>query len=200
MWVVDTRDGMLLDTTPFTHSFLETIDTSDYLSTVTRAEHAEHNKQVVQSGESATVLEWAKVNGRWRKLARSKSYAGSERVLEMSHDCTGLDPRAPWLARINLADQRLELENGESISFDEFVVLNMLLKGYQHKRISNMLHISPKTVEYRIARLKSALGAASSEAMMLEVSSSGLIYLAVTPIDFERPAQNELELYKNVPG
>jgi hypothetical protein len=34
----------------------------------------------------------------------------------------------------------------------------------------------------------------------LKVNSSGLIYLALVPIDLDNPAQTELELYKKVIG
>ncbi len=83
------------------------------------------------------------------------------------------------------------MENGKSISFDEFVVLHLLLKGFKHRRIAETLNISPKTVEYRISRLKNALETETTEDMMMKVSSSGMIYLAMIPIDLDDPAQSE---------
>ena len=139
-----------------------------------------------------------KYSGRWHKLARTTTHLSGSLVLSQAIDVTRFDPRAEWLARINLVTQRLEMESGESISFAEFVVLHLLLKGFVHKRIANILNISAKTVGYRISRLKDALRVETTEDMMLKVSSCGLIYLALIPIDLERPAQTELELYRRV--
>jgi DNA-binding NarL/FixJ family response regulator len=125
---------------------------------------------------------------------------GGNLILEISQNITHLDPRAEWLAGINLIDQRLEMDNGESISFNEFVVLHLLLKGFKHKRIAETLNISPKTVEYQISKLKHALEAETTEDMMMKVSSSGMIYLAMIPISLDDPAQSELDLYKKVPN
>jgi DNA-binding CsgD family transcriptional regulator len=199
MWVVDVETGVILDMTPATSEFFDSLDVKAYPSSVTEKVHREASQSVVATGESRTLIEWVKTNGSWHKLARTKSHAGGNCVLEISQDITSFDPRSKWLARINLVDQRLEMGNGESISFDEFVVLHMLLKGFKHKRIAETLNISPKTVEYRISRMKNALKVESTEDMMLEVSSSGMIYLAMIPIDLDDPAQTELELYKKVP-
>lgn len=200
MWVVSTDTWETLDMTPATAGFVEWLDEDSYLSTISVDEHRAACREVVETGESQAASEWAKVNGSWRKIARTKSHAGGNRVLEMAQDVTRFDPRARWLARINLQSQRLELDDGGSISFNEFVVLHLLLKGFKHKRISRTLNISTKTVEYRISRIKIALRAETTEEMMLKVSSSGLIFLALIPIDLDDPAQTELALYSAVPN
>ena len=69
-----------------------------------------------------------------------------------------------------------------------------------HKRIAQILNVTAKTVDYRISRLKNALEVESTEEMMLTVSSTGLIYLGLIPIDLDNPAQTELDLYKKVIG
>jgi DNA-binding NarL/FixJ family response regulator len=199
MWVVDVETGVILDMTPATAEFFGSFDVTASTSSVTENVHREASQSVAATGDSRTIIEWVKANGSWHKMARTKSHAGANRVLEISQDITSLDPRSEWLARINLEDQRLEMASGESISFDEFVVLHLLLKGFKHKRIADTLNISPKTVDYRISRLKNALKVETTEDMMMEVSSSGMIYLATIPFDFADPAQTELELYKKVP-
>lgn len=200
MWVIAAEDWTRLDMTPATAEFFRSLDRETYVSSISVERHEKACREVITTGKVSVLVEWAKVNGRWRKIACTKSHAGGDRVLEMAQDITRYDPRAQWLSRINLQSQRLELESGESISFAEFVVLHLLLKGFKHKRIAQTLKISIKTVEYRISRLKIALGAETTEEMMLEVSSSGLIFLALIPIDLEDPAQTELELYSKVPN
>lgn len=199
MWVYDLDVASITDMTPATAAFLQSLTNSSFQSSVSRETQVAACRSVVANGKSCTLIEWIDVNGTWHKLARTKSHAGGNRVLEISQDITHLDPRAEWLARINLVDQRLEMDNGGSISFDEFVVLHLLLKGFKHKRIAETMNISPKTVGYRISRLKNALETDTTEDMMMKVSSSGMIYLAMIPIDLDDPAQTELELYKKVP-
>jgi hypothetical protein len=199
MWVFDLDSQSIIDMTPETAAFMNFFDITSCTSSVSYGEHLDADRSVIATGETYTLVEWVQVNGPWHKLARTKSHVGGNLILEISQDITHLDPRAEWLARINLVDQRLEMENGESISFDEFVVLHLLLKGFKHRRIAETLNISPKTVEYRISRLKNALEAETTEDMMMKVSSSGMIYLAMVPIDLDDPAQSELELYKKIP-
>ena len=156
--------------------------------------------EVVEKKNSRTDLEWQKHEGSWHKYAITKIYAGKSRVLIIGLDITHLDPRAEWLARINLESQRLELDNGESFSFDEFAVLHLLLKGYQYKQIAEKLNISPKTVEYRLSKLKIALEVDTTAELMLKIASNGLIHLAMVPTDPDNPAMSEVELYKKVKG
>lgn len=199
MWVFDLASQSIVDITPETAAFMNFFDITSCTGSVSLEEHLDADRSVIATGETSTLVEWVQINGPWHKLSRTKSHAGGNRVLQISQDITHLDPRAEWLARINLVDQRLEMENGKSISFDEFVVLHLLLKGFQHRRIAETLHISPKTVEYRISRLKNALDTETTEDMMMKVSSSGMIYLAMIPIDPDDPAQSELDLYRKVP-
>lgn len=200
MWVWDSDTKSIVDMTPATADFL-TLQEADFsMRTLSNEFHVDKASEVVRTGKAHTVFEWMKYRGSWHKLSWTKIHLGGSLVLNTSLDVTRFDPRAEWLARINLESQRLELESGESISFDEFVVLHMLLKGLPHKRIAQTLGITPKTVDYRISRLKNALEVESTEEMMLTVSSTGLIYLGLIPIDLENPAQNELELYKKVLG
>lgn len=199
MWVFDIDSGEVVDMTPLTAEILDSQDPDTLPRTVSRESHLEACRSVVATGEPHTFIEWVKVNGIWHKMARTKSHAGGSRVLEMALDVTHLDPRAKWLARINLVDQRLELENGKSISFQEFVVLHLLIKGFKHKRIAETLNISRKTVDYRLSRLKDALEVETTEELMMTVFSSGMVHLATVPIDLDDPAQTELELYKKIP-
>jgi hypothetical protein len=199
MWVFDLDSRSIIDMTPEMAEFMKVFDITSLTSSVSYAEHLDADRSVIATGETHTLVEWVQINGPWRKLARTKSHLGGNLILEISQDITHLDPRAEWLARINLVEQRLEMENGESISFDEFVVLHLLLKGFKHRRIAETLTISPKTVEYRISRLKNALEAETTEELMMKVSSSGMIYLAMIPIDPNDPAQSELDLYRRVP-
>lgn len=200
MWVWDADTESIVDMTPATVDFLALSEADFDLRTLSEVFHVETACEVVRTGQAHTVFEWMKYHGTWHKLSWTKIHLGGSLVLNTSLDITRFDPRAEWLARINLETQRLELESGESISFDEFVVLHMLLKGLRHKRIAQLLHITAKTVDYRISRLKNALQVESTEEMMLTVSSSGLIYLGLIPIDLKTPAQTELELYKKVTG
>jgi DNA-binding CsgD family transcriptional regulator len=199
MWVVNIKAGKLVDLTPATAAMLQTLGPTRWQSTRSREFHTGLANEVLASGKSRTFVEWVKADGSWHKILRTKSAAGGDHVLEMGQDVTVFDPRAEWLARINLVDQRLEMKNGESISFPEFVVLNLLIKGYRYRRIADRLNISKKTVEYRISKLKIALEAETTEELMMRVSSSGLIYLATVPVDPANPALTELELYKKVP-
>ena len=200
MWVWDCDTESIVDMTPATADFLALHDAGLDMRTLSKAFHVAAASEVVRTGKAHTIFEWMKYLDSWHKLSWTKIHLGGSLVLNTSLDVTRFDPRAEWLARINLETQRLELESGESISFDEFVVLHMLLKGLQHKRIAPMLNITAKTVQYRISRLKNALGVESTEEMMLAVSSTGLIYLGLIPIDLENPAQTELELYKKAIG
>lgn len=200
MWVWDTATDSIIDQTPATAIFLKSYESDSEMRTLSYAFHAAAALEVVRSQETHTTFEWLKYQGAWRKLSWSKVHLGGSLVLNTSQDITRFDPRAEWLARINLETQRLELDSGESISFDEFVVLHMLLKGLQHKRIAQMLSITAKTVEYRISRLKDALQVESTEEMMLTVSANGLIHLGLIPMDPENPALTEPELYAKVIG
>ncbi len=199
MWVYDIDSATVIDATPATRRAISLTDSIGYPSSLSEEFQIEANLTVVTTGKPRIFTEWVKFGGKWQKLARSKSHAGGSRVLEVLFVVTHLDPRADWLARINLVDQRLELDNGGSISFAEFVVLNLLLKGYSHKRIARRLDISRKTVDYRIARLKNALDVDTTEELMISVSTTGLIHLATVPIDPENPALTELELYQRIP-
>ena len=163
-------------------------------------QHTKSALEIVDKKSSCTDLEWVKYDGSWHKLAVTKAYAGMNNVLIIGLDITHLDPRAEWLARINLESQRLELDNGESFSFDEFAVLHLLLKGYQYRQIAEKLKVSPKTVEYRLSKLKVALEADTTTELMLKIASSGLIHLVMVPTDPDDPAMTEVELYKRVRG
>lgn len=202
MWVINADTGAVLDQTPATVLAQSEQERGEveYPRTLSREQHLEAAQKVVATGETRIVHEWMQYDGAWHKLARTKSWAGDNRVLEISHDVTDLDPRAKWLACVNLQTQRLELNNGESISFAEFVVLHLILRGHIHRHIAQALDISPKTVEYRISRLKNALQVDTTEALMLKVSSSGLIYLALTALKLSEPPRTELEMYKSVPN
>lgn len=200
MWVWDTATDSIIDQTPATAIFLKSYESDSEMRTLSYEFHATAALEVVRNRETHTTFEWLKYQGAWRKLSWSKVHLGGSLVLNTSQDITRFDPRAEWLARINLESQRLELDSGESISFDEFIVLHMLLKGLQHKRIAQMLNITAKTVEYRISRLKDALQVESTEQMMLTVSANGLIHLGLIPMDPENPALTEPELYAKVIG
>jgi DNA-binding CsgD family transcriptional regulator len=200
MWVLDTETNTIIDMTPATAIFLASKEPAADMRTLSVEFHNEVALSVATTGEAKTLFEWMKYSGSWHKQSRTTTHAGEGLVLIQVLDITRFDPRSEWLARINLVSQRLELENGKSISFLEFVVLHMLLKGLKHKRIAELLGVTTKTVEYRISRLKIALEVETTEEMMLKVNSSGLIYLALVPIDLDNPAQTELELYKKVIG
>lgn len=168
--------------------------------TVSIEQHIESALEVVENKSSCTDLEWIKYSGSWHKLAITKTYADTNKVLIIAQEITHLDPRAEWLARINLASQRLELDNGESFSFDEFVVLHLLLKGHKYKQIARKLKVSTKTVEYRLCRLKIALEVETTAELMLKIASNGLVHLVLIPTDPANPAMTEVELYKKVDG
>ena len=200
MWVCDTDLKSIIDMTPATADFLTLFQANLGIRTLSREFHVEASSEVVRTGVAHTAFEWMKYLESWHKLSCTKVHLGGSLVLNTSLDITRFDPRAEWLARINLETQRLELESGESISFDEFAVLHMLLKGLAHKRIAQILNVTAKTVDYRISRLKNALEVESTEEMMLRVASTGLLYLGLIPIDLDNPAQTELDLYKKVIG
>lgn len=200
MWISDIQADVFIDMTPATARFMETHDLRALPRTLSLADHMEAAHRAVETGESTVLIEWVKYDGAWHKLMRTKSPVGDFRVLDIAQDITHLDPRADWLARINLDTQRLELESGESFSFDEFVVLHMLLKGLQYKQIAETLNISPKTVEYRLSRLKDALGVETILDLLHVVTSSGLVLLAMVPVDPANPAMTEVELYRKIPG
>ena len=200
LWVLDTKTQAIVDITPATAAFLASHARGSTLRTLSTEHHTEVAQSVARTGRAQTVVEWMNFGDSWRKLARTSSHVGGSLVMIQSLDVTQFDPRAEWLARINLVSQRLELDSGTSISFAEFVVLHLLLKGLKYKRIAEKLNITTKTVDYRISRLKIALGVETTEDMLMEVSASGLIYLALIPIDLANPAQTETELYKKVLG
>lgn len=200
MWVADLQADAFIDMTPATARFMETHDLNGMPRTLSIASHKKVARNVVETGESAVLVEWVKYDGAWHKFMRSKSHVGGSRVLDIAQDVTQLDPRADWLARINLDTQRLELDNGKSFSFNEFAVLHFLLKGLQYKQIAQLLSISTKTVEYRLSRLKDALDADTILDLLHLVTSSGLVLLAMVPIDPANPAITEVELYKKITG
>lgn len=168
--------------------------------TISIEHHIESALEVVEKKSSCTDLEWIKYSGYWHNLAITKTYVDTNKVLIIAQEITHLDPRAQWLARINLTSQRLELDNGESFSFDEFVVLHLLLKGHKYKQIARNLKVSPKTVEYRLSRLKIALEVETTAELMFKIASNGLIHLVLIPTDPANPAMTEVELYKKVGG
>ena len=200
MWVLDSATDTIIDMTPATADFFATYEPGSELRTISKKRHMDAVLSVVNTGQTITLLEWMKYAGSWHKRTRTTSHVGGSLVLAQSLDITEFDPRSAWLARINLDSQRLEMENGNSISFLEFVVLHMLLKGLKYKRIAQLLNVTTKTVEYRISRLKNALEVETTEDLMLKVYHSGLIHLGLIEIDLEDPAQTELELYKKVVG
>ena len=200
LWVVDVSTLAIVASTPASAAFPALLGSLPESRTLSEAHHLEIARNTVSTGCAETVFEWMKYDGIWRKLARVSVPVGRNQVLVQLLDITHFDPRAVWLARINLVSQRLELDSGTSISFAEFVVLHMLLKGLKYSRIAQILNITTNTVDYRISRLKIALETDTTEDMMSKVTASGLIYLALVPIDLDNPAQTELELYKKVPG
>ena len=200
MWVLDTETDTIIDMTPATADFLASHEPAADMRTLSKEFHSDIALSVAKTGQTNTVFEWMKYSGSWHKQSRTTIHVGGGLVLGQSLDITQLDPRSVWLARINLDSQRLEMENGGSISFLEFAVLHMLLLGLKHKRIAERLHVTTKTVEYRISRLKNALEVETTEHMMLKVHRSGMIYLGLIEIDLDNPAQTEVELYKKVIG
>ena len=200
MWVYDTSTQEIVDITVAARQFLETSDFPDCPRTRSSEEQLALGRAALDSDEAVIVIEWMKLGGHWRKVTRIKTRVDDRRVLEIAQDTTALDPRAEWLARINLQTQRLEMDSGESMSFDEWAVLHMLVKGIKHKSIADLLDISHKTVDYRISRIKIALRVETTEEMMMEVSSSGLVHLALVPLDPDNPALTEVDLYKKIPG
>ncbi|MCB1690441.1 MAG: hypothetical protein KDI33_18220 [Halioglobus sp.] len=200
LWVLDVETLAIVGCTPASAEFPALLGSLPELRTLSEQHHLEVARNAVSTGRSETVFEWMKYDAIWRKVARISIPVSGNHVLVQLLDITRFDPRAEWLARINLVSQRLELDSGMSISFAEFVVLHLLLKGLKHSRIAQILNIGIKTVDYRISRLKIALETDTTEEMMSKVTASGLIYLALVPIDLANPAQTELELYKKVPG
>lgn len=168
--------------------------------TISIEQHIQSALEVVDEKSSCTDLEWIKYSGSWHKLAITKTYADTSKVLIIAQEITHLDPRAQWLARIKLDSQRLELDNGESFSFDEFVVLHLLLKGHKYKQIARILNVSPKTVEYRLSKLKIALEVNTTAELMFKIAANGLIHLVLVPTDPDNPAMTEVELYKKIEG
>ena len=199
MSIVDLQTGVFVDMTLATARFMQKNDLMALPRTLSHAEHLEAGHRALESGEPSFLVEWIKYDGAWHKFLHSKSPVGDFRVLDIAQDVTHLDPRADWLARINLDKQRLELDNGGSFSFDEFVVLHFILKGLQYKQIAKILHISPRTVEYRLSKLKDALGVVTIVDLLHVVSSSGLVQLAMVPVDPADPAMTEVELYRRIP-
>lgn len=200
MWIVDVEAETIVDMTPATAKFMQSHDVMALPRTLSVEGNMAAARHVIETGVQSVAMEWLKYDGAWHKLLRTKSHAGDNRVLEFAQDVTSLDPRAPWLARINLDKQRLELESGKSFSYDEWLVLHFLLKGLPYKEIGERLYISPKTVEYRLSRLKDALEVETIPELIQEVTSSGLAQLAMVPIDTDDPALTELDLYKKIPG
>ncbi|MEH6593337.1 MAG: LuxR C-terminal-related transcriptional regulator [Halioglobus sp.] len=200
MAVFDVVSRSFVEFSPAADLLFSSTDLEAVPRTISLEQHMASALEVVDKKSSCTDLEWVKYDGSWHKLAITKTYAGMSRVLMIGLEITHLDPRAEWLARINLASQRLELDNGESFSFDEFAVLHLLLKGYQYKQIAEKLNVSPKTVEYRLSKLKIALEADTTTELMLKLASNGLIHLVMVPTDPDNPAMSEVELYKKIKG
>lgn len=126
MWVFDLDTQSIVDMTPATAVLMDQFDITSLPSKVLYEEHLEADRLVIATGEPCTLIEWVKINGPWYKLVRTKSHLGGDLVLETSQDITYFDIRAEWLSRMNLVTQRLEIENGKSISFDEFAVLDRI--------------------------------------------------------------------------
>ena len=200
MGIFDVVTESFVDVTPAADFLFNSSEASALPQTVSREQHLKSALEVVENKSSCTDIAWIKYGGCWHKLAITKAYAGMNSVLIIGQDITRLDPRAEWLARINLESQRLELDNGNSFSFDEFTVLHLLLKGYQYRQIAEKLNVSPKTIEYRLSKLKVALEADTTTELMLKIASSGLIHLVMVPTDPDDPAMTEVELYKRVKG
>jgi DNA-binding CsgD family transcriptional regulator len=200
MGLFDLATETFVDVSPAATLLFTANDLSTLPRTISMEQHLKSALEVVETKSSCTDIEWIKYDGAWHKLAITKTYAAKSNVLIVGLDITHLDPRAEWLARINLESQRLELDNGESFSFDEFAALHLLLKGYQYKKIAEILNISTKTVDYRLSRLKISLQVDTTTELMLKITSNGLIHLAMVPTDPANPATSEIELYKKVQG
>jgi DNA-binding CsgD family transcriptional regulator len=196
MAVFDVATESFVDASPAADLLFTSNKLSALPRTISLEQHMKSALEVAEEESSHTDIEWIKYDGSWHKLAITKTYAGKSSVLIIGLEITHLDPRAEWLARINLESQRLVLDNGRSFSFDEFSVLHLLLKGYQYKQIAEKLKVSAKTVEYRLSRLKVALEVDTTTELMLKVASNGLIQLALVPTDPDSPAMSEIELYK----
>ena len=200
MGIFDVVTESFVDVSPAADFLITSNEVSALPQTISVERHLESVLEVVEKKSSCTDITWIKYGGFWHKLAITKAYAGMSSVLIIGQDITHLDPRAKWLARINLESQRLELDSGNSFSFDEFTVLHLLLKGYQYRQIAEKLKVSPKTVEYRLSKLKVALEADTTTELMLKIASSGLIHLVMVSTDPDDPAMTEVELYKRVKG
>lgn len=200
LWVSDTRDRTISHKSPAASALLAQDANSPALRTQSDEFHWQENYAVVKSGRERSQLEWTKYSGSWHKLASTKFPIGGTLVLNSVVDVTHLDPRAIWLSRVNLQTQRVALENGSSISFAEVMVLSGLVQGQPYKALAAALKVSHKTVEYRISRLKCAMEVETTTGMMMEIASSGMIYLAFLPIDARHPPSTETELYKKVIG
>jgi DNA-binding CsgD family transcriptional regulator len=196
MWVYDADSGEIVDATPMTTRRLDLMQVDLHERTLSPEIHRQVAREVVASGVPDTRIEWLKGNDAWHKMARTKSHIQGNLVFEVAQQITEFDPRAQWLQKINSRTHRIELDSGESISFAEFTVLHLLIKGMSHAKIADKMAISPKTVDYRIARLKTALDTQTTEEMMAKVSEIGLIALATVPLNLDKPARSEVELYR----
>jgi DNA-binding CsgD family transcriptional regulator len=200
MVVYDVATETVVDISPAARRLFTSNEFNALPQTISTQQHMKSAREVVASKDMCTDIAWIKYDDCWHKLAITKAYAGQSNVLIIGLDITHLDPRAEWLARINLESQRLELDSGKSFSFDEFTVMHLLFQGYPYRQIAEKLKVSPKTVEYRISKLKIALDAETTADLMLKIASSGLIHLALVPTDPDQPAMTEVELYKSIKG
>jgi PAS domain-containing protein len=153
--------------------------------------------QVRATGQPATITNWVNpIGDGWVKIILTTTRIGPSNLLHIMHDITGLDPRARWLKRIDLATQRLKLRGGNSISFDEFAVIYHLIRGRSHDEIAERLNISASTVRYRSGRVRDALECKNLTDMMATVASSGLVHLLTVDMDTDDPAMDERTLYR----
>lgn len=137
-------------------------------------------------------------NAGWRRIFCTSTPVKPHQAYIEFVDITDIDPRAPWLAKINLSTQRLELGpdyQNNSFSFLEFAVLHFMLRGASYSDMASMMHVSINTIRFRVKKLKNALNVDTVAGIFKEVHVNGMIHLCTVPLDLANPARTEIELY-----
>lgn len=210
MWVVD-RDLVIRDMTQATLDALgltpeevigKTIYTGDPLeSTAPVKTRVFRLQRIFATGKPDTLVGWENIQTLgWRKITTTTMLLRDQPDLSLTvaTDITDIDPKASWLARIDVEHGVLHLGEKyghKTMTFSEYAVLHGLLFRKQYTEIAKELGIGESTVSHRIKTLKALFDVPDVPELLMEISRNHLIHvLSMDPVQIV-PVKSQLDLY-----
>ena len=154
---------------------------------------------VLDSGEPFSRVgyyRFAHNSSDWHKDVLTITRVAPEHILLIQHDISQTDPRLQWINRIDPRPDvnKLFLDNGSVITWEQYQTLHRVMRGQSYKQIARLTDISPKTVNYRLDRIKAAFEVETLGELMEAVFTNGLVHLVTLPLEEQARCGSKEEL------